>query len=92
MLGVESEEEGSEEGSKESVPDEEVAPTHDAHVQENEGQVMLKRRRPRYYDRKQQLELVLVAQELSEFEDPELSPTELDEEEGRGVKHNSADI
>jgi hypothetical protein len=53
---------------------------------------MLKRRRPRYYDRKQQLELVLAAQELSEFGDPELSATELDEEEGRDEKHNCADI
>jgi hypothetical protein len=88
MLGVESEEECSEE----SVSDEEVAPTHDAPVQGNEGQVMLKRRRPRYYDRRQQLELVLAAQELSEFGDPELSPTELDEEERRGVKHYCADI
>jgi hypothetical protein len=88
MLGVESEEECSEE----SVPDEEVASTHDAPVQENEGHVMLKRRRPRYYDRRQQLELVLAAQELSEFGDPELSPTELDEEEDQGVKHNCADI
>ncbi len=57
MQGVESEEEGSEE----SVPDEEVAPTPDAPVQEDEELVVLKRRRPRYYDRRQQLELVLVA-------------------------------
>jgi len=38
------------------------------------------------------LEFVLAAQELSEFGDPELSPTELDEEEDQGVKHNCADI
>ncbi len=38
------------------------------------------------------MELTLVAQELSEYGDPELSPTELDEEEGYGVKHNYADI
>jgi hypothetical protein len=88
MLGVESEEEDSEE----SVPDEEVAPAPDAPVQENEEQVTLKRRRPQYYDRRQQLELVLAAQELSEFGDPDVSPTELDEEEGYGAKHNCADI
>jgi hypothetical protein len=88
MMGVEFEEECSEE----SIPDEEVAPMHDAHVQENEGQVMLKRRRPRYYDRRQQLELVLATQELSEFGDLESSPTERDEEEDQGVKHNCADI
>jgi hypothetical protein len=88
MLGVESEEEGSEE----SVPNEEVAPTPNVPVQEDEELVVLKRRRPRYYDRRQQLELVLAAQELSEFGDPDLSPTELDEEEGHGVKPNCADI
>jgi hypothetical protein len=49
------------EGSEESAPNEEVAPTRDMHVREHEGQGMLKRRRPRYYDRKQQLELVLAA-------------------------------
>ncbi len=49
------------EGSEESTPDEEMAPTRDTPVREHEGQVMLKRRRPRYYDRKQQLELVLAA-------------------------------
>jgi len=38
------------------------------------------------------LELVLAAQELSEFGDPNLSPTELDEEEGYGAEHNCADI
>jgi hypothetical protein len=38
------------------------------------------------------LELVLAAQELSEFGDPELSPTELDEEGDHGMKHNCADI
>ncbi|CAM6006466.1 unnamed protein product [Sphagnum balticum] len=42
--------------------------------------------------RRQQLELVLAAQELSEFGDPKLNPTELDEEEDQGVKHNCADI
>ncbi|CAM6003696.1 unnamed protein product [Sphagnum balticum] len=36
--------------------------------------------------------LVDLAQELSEYGDPELSPTELDEEEGYGVKHNYAYI
>jgi hypothetical protein len=88
MLEVHEEEENSEE----SAPDEEMAPTRDTPVREQEGQVMLKRRRPRYYDRRQQLELVLAAQELSELGDPELSPTELDEEDGSGVKHDCVDI
>ncbi len=38
------------------------------------------------------MELALAAQELSEYGDPELNPTELDEEEGHGVKHSCADI
>jgi len=80
-----------EENPEESAPDEEMAPTRDTPVQEQEGQVMLKRR-PRYYNKRQQLELVLAAQELSELGDPELSPTELDKEDGSGVKHDCADI
>jgi hypothetical protein len=88
MLEVHEEEEGSEE----SVPYEEVAPVPDAPVQESEERVALKWRRPQYYDRRQQLELALAAQELSEFGDPDLSPTELDEEEGYSVKHTCADI
>jgi hypothetical protein len=87
MLGVESEEELSEE----SAPGEETVPVHDEPIQ-HEEQVVLKRRRPHYYDKRQQLKLVLAAQELSEFGDPELSPAELDEEEDHGVKHNCADI
>ncbi len=88
MLGVESEEESSEE----SVPDEEAVPVHAGPMQHEEEQVVLKRGRPQYYDKRQQLELVLAAQELSQFGDPELSPTELDEEEDQGVKHACADI
>jgi len=88
MLEVHEEEENPEE----SAPDEEMAPTRDTPVRKQEGQVMLKRRRPWYYDRRQQLELVLAAQELSELGDPELSPTELNEEDGSGVKHDCADI
>ncbi len=34
----------------------------------------------------------MAAQELSEFGDPGLIPTELDEEGDHGVKHNCADI
>jgi hypothetical protein len=88
MLDIESEEELSEE----SIPGEEAVPTHDEPVQHEEVRVVLKRRRPQYYDRRQQLELALAAQELSEYGDPELSPTELDEEEGHGVKHSCVDI
>jgi hypothetical protein len=51
-----------------------------------------KRRRPQYFDKRQQLDLVLAAQELSEFGDHELSPTESDEEEDYGVKSSCVDI
>jgi hypothetical protein len=88
MLGVESEEELSEE----SAPGEETVPVHDEPIQHEKEQVVLKRRRPQYYDKRQLLELVLATQELSEFEEPELSPAKLDEEEDHGVKHNCADI
>jgi hypothetical protein len=88
MLDIESKEEL----SKEFVPGGEAVPTHDEPVQHEEAQVVLKRRRPQYYDRRQQLELALVAHELSKYGDPELSPTELDEKEGHGVKHSCADI
>jgi hypothetical protein len=44
--------------------------------------MVLKRRKPQYFDKRQQLDLVLAAQDLSEFGDPKLSPTESDDEEG----------
>jgi hypothetical protein len=40
----------------------------------------LKRKIPKYYDRQQQLELVLVVQELSEFGDHNLGHIDADEE------------
>jgi len=44
------------------------------------GKQELKRKIPKYYDRQQQLKLVLAAQELSKFGDHELGDTESDEE------------
>ncbi len=52
----------------------------------------LKRRMPHYFDKRQQLELVLVAQELSEFGDHELSPIESGDEEDHEVKSSCVDI
>jgi len=49
MLGVGSEEECLEE----FVSDEEIKPMHGEPVPKNEGQVLLKRRKPWYYDRRQ---------------------------------------
>ncbi len=40
----------------------------------------IKRKRPQYLDKQQQLELVLTAQELFELGDPDLSPTGSDDE------------
>jgi hypothetical protein len=54
--------------------------------------MVLKRRRPQYFDKRQQLDLVLAAQELSEFGDHELSPTRPDDEEDHGVKSSYVDI
>jgi hypothetical protein len=48
--------------------------------------MVLKRRRPRYFDKRQQLDLVLAVQELSELGDHESSPTISDDEENHGVK------
>jgi hypothetical protein len=53
--------------------------TQDEHLQQKELSVAIKRKRPQYLDKQQQLELVLAAQELFEFGDPDLSPTGSDE-------------
>jgi hypothetical protein len=55
-------------------------------------QQALKREITRYYDRQQQLELVLAAQELSEFGDHELGRTKFSEEETREMDTRSIDI
>jgi hypothetical protein len=57
-----------------------------------DGKQALKREITRYYDRQQQLELVLAAQELSEFGDHDLGHTESDEEETREMDTRSIDI
>jgi hypothetical protein len=54
--------------------------------------MVLKRRRPQYFDKRQQLDLVLAAQELSELGDHQLSPTESDDEEDYGVKSSCIDV
>jgi hypothetical protein len=77
---------------EEFVPDEEAMSTGDELVQHEETRMVPNRRRPRYFDKRQQLDLVLGAQELSEFGDQELSPTESDEEEDHGVKTSCVDI
>jgi hypothetical protein len=53
---------------------------------------MVKRKRLEYFDRREQVELVLAAQELSELRDHELSPIASDDEEDRAMKSSCADI
>ncbi len=50
-------------------------------MQDDGERRVVKRRRPQYFDKRQQLDLILEAQELAEFRDHELSPTESDKEE-----------
>jgi hypothetical protein len=60
---------------------------------EDDGERMVpKRKRPQYFDKWQQLDLVLAAQELVEFGDHELSPTESNDEEDREVGVRCIDI
>jgi len=88
MLDVATEEDLSEG----SILGEEIMPTCDGPVQHDETRVVLKRRRLQYFDKRQQLDLVLAAQELSEFGDQELSPIEPEDEEDHRVKSSGVDI
>jgi hypothetical protein len=81
-----------EDPSEESIPSEEAVPTGNEPVQHEKARMVLKRRRPQYVDKQQQLDLVLAAQELSELGDHKLSPTGPDDEEDHGVKLNCVDI
>jgi len=68
----------------EATDDEDLGPTN--------GKQDLRKEMTRYYDKQQQLELVLVAQELSEFGDLEFGPTESGEEENCEMDTRSIDI
>jgi len=62
-------------------------------IVQGEGvEVMLKRRRPLYFDKRQQLDLILEVQELAEFGNQELSPTESDEDEDQELDPKYIDI
>ncbi len=54
-------------------------------VQDNDVGVVLKRKRPQYYDRQQQLELALVAQQLFESGEHDLVPIDSNEEDEWGA-------
>ncbi len=78
--------------SEESVPGEEAMPKGDEPVQHEEARRVLKKRRPQYFNKRQRLDLVLAAQELSKFGDHELNPTKPDDEEDHGMKSSCTDI
>ncbi len=61
-------------------------------MQDSNARVVLKRKRPHYYDRQQQLELALAAQQLFESGEHELVPTGSNEEDEWGVDAGHQDI
>jgi len=82
----------SEEDQTESEPYE-TEVTRKSKIVQGEGvEVMLKRRRTLHFDKRQQLDLILEAQELAKFGDQELSPTESDEEEDQELDAKCIDI
>jgi hypothetical protein len=86
MLDVATEQEPPEE----SAPAEGSIATQD--VQQKELLVAIKRKKPQYLDKQQQLELVFAAQELFELGDPDLSPTGSDDEDECEVRVGCMDI
>ncbi len=81
-----------EEQPKEVVSGEAEAANGDELVQDDGERMVVKRRRPQYFDKRQQLDLILEAQELDEFRDHELSPTESDDEEDQEMDARCIDI
>jgi hypothetical protein len=78
--------------SEEPFPEEGVVSAGDKPEQCRGVRAVLKRKVPQYFDKRQQLELVLAAQELSEFGDHELSPTQSEGEEDHEVRSSYVDI
>ncbi|CAK9234574.1 unnamed protein product [Sphagnum troendelagicum] len=79
--------------------DEEAAPhmevvgaVDDEDLEATDGKQILQKGSIRYYDKWQQLELVLATQELSELDDREVDPTRSGEEENCGVDMKGIDI
>jgi len=77
---------------KELVPCEAEVAKGGELVQDDDVGVVLKRRRPQYYDKQQQLELVLAAQQLFESGEHDLVPTGSDEEDEWGADTRHQDI
>jgi hypothetical protein len=78
--------------SEGSTPAVEVISGRAEPVQHKEVPVAVKRKRPQYLNKQQQLELVLAAQEMSKLGDPNLSPTDSEDEEDCEGKTNYMDI
>ncbi|CAM6073883.1 unnamed protein product [Sphagnum tenellum] len=64
----------------------------DEDLEATDGKQILQKGSIRYYDKWQQLELVLATQELSELDDREVDPTRSGEEENCGVDMKGIDI
>jgi hypothetical protein len=81
-----------EEHPKEVVSGEAEVANGDELVQDDGKKMVVKRRRPQYFDKRQQLDLILEAQELTEFRDHELSLAESDDEEDQEMDARCIDI
>ncbi len=64
----------------------------DETVRSSTARMILQRKRPHYYDKQQQLELVLAARQLLEMGEHDFQSANLDEEEECGVNSRSSDI
>ncbi len=61
-------------------------------MQNSAARMILQMKRPHYYDKQQQLELVLATQRLLESGEHDLQSVELDEEDECGIDSRSSDI
>jgi hypothetical protein len=77
---------------EEPLPEERAVSTRDKPEQCRGVRAALKRKVPQYFNKWQQLELALAAQELFEFGDHELSPTQSEGEEDHEVRSSCVDI
>jgi hypothetical protein len=77
---------------QELIPCEAEHKKGDETAQSSTARVVLQRKRPHYYDKQQQLELVLAAQRLLESGEHESQSADLDEEEECGADSRSSDI
>jgi hypothetical protein len=77
---------------QELVPCEAEHKKGDETAQSSTARVVLQRKRPHYYDKQQQLELVLAVQRLLESGEHDFQSADLDEEEECGADSRSSDI